>query len=485
MLLAAVLIVSAGFSAWAEAEEDLGTLSWAFTGELNLAPSLVDESPRVYDRLSTLVDVRYGFLGLIGEMSLLNDLKYKPSEDYMLGRYFYLNNGGLELDFDFLSLRAGRLVHRDYIDSPYSLFISSEELPAVIAALSFQAGPFAYESRWIQLNTQSAWSYGERGANYKVFSLTLGEFSFGLQDAAVYLDRSFHLEYFLSPLPSIFVQMFTTADETPWKEDGDDNSIIGLFGTWNRSPLSLYAQWLVDDISLDFLIPWFLRDRFGERRIANKMAWALGGRWELPFGTLGFHHGGATKYTFGGLSGGTGVDDYVEGLYGYTYYPASEFQERPIDPADNYIGYKYGENNLAFMVEYAVGWPGVELYSNLEYVISGSKSPANPWHEHRSSYEAGRYTQLLNEPVLEHVISAEFGAAWTLRRWTLSGRLLLGGVFNRLALEPVADDAPGDPGAQQPVFRPQPGEHRFLYRLSLGLTYSLTAGLGRPAGPTR
>ena len=79
----------------------------------------------------------------------------------------------------------------------------------------------------------------------------------------------------------------------------NDNNAMGLFVDWRKPLYYLYAQWLVDDISLDFLIPTFLRDELGsDRRIPQKWAWSLGGYYEFPFGRLGFYHAGATKYTF-------------------------------------------------------------------------------------------------------------------------------------------------------------------------------------------
>ena len=55
--------------------------------------------------------------------------------------------------------------------------------------------------------------------------------------------------------------------------------------------------------------------------------------------------------------------------------------------------------------------------------------------------------------------------AWPLRRWTLYSSLEVGGAFNHLALEPA-----GDGGL--PLFRPQAGEHRVLYQLTLGARFT-------------
>ena len=82
---------------------------------------------------------------------------------------------------------------------------------------------------------------------------------------------------------------------------------------------------------------------------------------------------------------------------------------------------------------------GAEVTSALEYVLSGSKSPANPWHGEADPNE----TRMFDEPVLEHTVAAEAAAVWPWRKWRFSTRLKLGAVFNRLELGPAADGGPG------------------------------------------
>jgi hypothetical protein len=256
--------------------------------------------------------------------------------------------------------------------------------------------------------------------------------------------------------------MVTKRDSTPWQEDANDNSVMGLFAEWRPPWGYLYAQWLVDDISLNFLIPWFLRDTFGEPTVANKWAWSVGGYWDLPFGRLGFYHAGAMKFTFEATEDGK--------PYGYTYYPAVEYSlddapdfEAVLDPQDNYLGYKYGENNLAFRLELSrLPRPllGADFKAALEYVLSGSKSPANPWHDEPDPNQ----TRMFDDPVLEHTVLGELAASWPWRGWTFYTRLRLGGVFNRLALEP------GEAGTAQ-IYRPQAGEHAFVYAWTAGFAW--------------
>jgi hypothetical protein len=470
------------FAAWAQ--EPGSPLHWSFTGEATLRADRASGQDGLYDLLNTSLRYRRRFFEAVGDFSLARDERYEPAEPYMLGRAFFLDNGGMILDFDWLRFSAGRFVHRDAVESPYSVFVSAADpmgsgwargLPALLADLTVKGGRFTYESRWIRLNYNAAQTmlegdptpYPDRGASYKVFSFDLGRLRIGLQDTAVYSGRVFDAEYFLSPVPNILTQMITKRDSTPWREEANDNSIMGLFAEWRPQRGYLYAQWLIDDISLDFLVPWFLRERFGDTAIANKWAWSLGGHWDLPFGRLGFYHAGATKYTFG-----ASADAHP---YSYTYYPAVEYsldgdmatKEAVLDPEDNYLGYKYGENNLAFRLELSdLPRPllGADFRAALEYVVSGSKSPANPWHEYSSAAAAGKYTQMLDDPVLEHTVVGEAAAAWPWRGWTFYTRLRLGGVFNRLALEPAGD-------GMHPIFRPQAGENAFLYAWSVGFTW--------------
>ena len=166
------------------------------------------------------------------------------------------------LDFGALQVSGGRLPHRDLVDSPYSLFISSSAHPDILADITFRGGPFTYETRWVRLNTRSEAGYPDRGANYKVFAVRLGDWRFGLQDSAVYVDRVFDEEYFFSPVPNIVTQMINNHAGKPWGQDSNDNSILGLFVERQRPESYLYAQWLVDDIDLSFLVPPFLRDEF-------------------------------------------------------------------------------------------------------------------------------------------------------------------------------------------------------------------------------
>ena len=70
------------------------------------------------------------------------------------------------------------------------------------------------------------------------------------------------------------------------------------------------------------------------------------------------------------------------------YYPVVVFGGNPMDPRDSNIGFPWGENALAFKVTFDTDiLKGTEwafgLSTSIEYVLNGSKSPDNPWHQYQ------------------------------------------------------------------------------------------------------
>jgi len=148
----------------------------------------------------------------------------------------------------------------------------------------------------------------------------------------------------------------------------------------------------------------------------------------------------------------------------------------PIDYTQNYIGYKYGENNLAFLLDYRnkflTGSPGkFSLYAALEWVLNGAKSPANPWHEYDRWTQIPDPTQLLDGTV-EHVLTLRtrvdrsvnvFGVPFA-----VFADMEIGMAFNAMALEPADVDTEL---TEAWIYRPQPGVNEPIYQLSIGLSY--------------
>jgi hypothetical protein len=429
----------------------------------------------LFDDVGMRASYRMPNILIHAEASARNDGVYSPEETYMIGHHLVMKDAFIGLNLDRFSLTAGRYAHADIVDSPYSLFISPRTAPAVAVDFTYQDQRFYYETRWVQLNTLSSIytfpSTGarlDRGMNYKVYGLKSGNVRFGLQDSIVYVGRSFDAEYFLNPMFQYLQQLFTATEGKPWSMYGNNNcnSLNGFFVDITRPDLYAYAQILIDDVNLDFLGFW------GKLTMPTKMAWSLGGHMDFPFGRLGAYTAGATKYTFEATYANTSYSDYP---YEYAYYPASEYALAggstlmTLDYADNYIGYMYGENTLSFLVDYRREFSSVVLSAALEYVVSGSKSPSNPWHEASSTAGLPWFTHspfyLLEDPQLEHTVRGTVSGSFRFGRFDAEARVMLGGRWNSLQLvELVA----GEPKIFQPV-----GPDRLLCEVRLGLAWHL------------
>jgi len=315
--------------------------------------------------------------------------------------------------------------------------------------------------------------------NYKVYGINVGDWKFGFQDSIIYLNRVFDPEYFFNPAPMYFIQIISNAPGRPWGEFGDSKSLMGFFVEREREDDYGAAQILIDDLNGSF-IPGV------EVGNLTKMSWSLGGRKDFPFGTIGVYHAGATKYTYQGTYAketdtGTYPEDGADVYYNYypyeyTYYPVSVYvldngDTMPLHYTDNYIGYKYGENNIAFMVDYENGFRGTaigdfDLYSSLEWILSGAKAPSNPWHEGYNTDVSDKAVELLDGTV-EHIFVNTTRISKPVGGFTLNLDLVLGYRFNTMKLE----KAPTEPDAAY-IFYPQSGEHEPIVELRIGGSYT-------------
>jgi hypothetical protein len=435
------------------------------------------------------------FFDASAKFSGLNDGAYDAFNSYTLGHYFLIDEAKAGLSYRGLSLSGGKGPASDIADSPYSVFISSESIPAVFLDLAWDSPIFSYRSRWISLNQDSALDYEgteggmpvlDRGMNFKTYALNLGALRIGFEDCVVYLDKVFDAEYFLSPAPMFIAEMVSTSPGRPDMVEGNTNSLMGFFADYRKPDWDVYGQFLIDDINAKFLAPvlgWAIPSLYDIDNL-NKFAWSLGGRWRSPYGAFSFHHGGATAYAFestytsahfpGGILPG-GLLAYSVLPYEYVYYPVTEFargdgSRSAIPYVDNYIGYKYGENNIAFQFGYANSAfkekPfGFGYSACLEYVISGTKSPSNPWAEDDTwvGITEASY-RLLDEAVLEHRLTLSAAAAKAWKGWTFSIGAELGYAWNRLAL---VETNPGE----AKIWKPQAGIGQSIYGFTLGASY--------------
>ena len=380
-------------------------------------------------------------VAITGSFSMQNDGKYGPPIAGFWDEYNgTLGEGGVQIDTLPFSARVGRFVHSDLVDSPYSLFISSAPLVALQAELRADTPNLFFVSRWIELNRGSAPQFGypsgypDRGAAFKAIGMTFGNLRVAFQDAAVYVGRSFDLEYLINPTPGFVLQYFRSGGDSPAEQVGNDNSIVGLIVDYRPDDLYLYGQFLIDDFSLNrFVAPESYQN-------PDKIAWSLGGHYDSPIGRFGLYHAGATKYTFQAYGGGS-VGSATDTKYGYIYFPATEYtvggDPRTILPEENYIGYLHGENNIAFLLAYDPWLRPIGLHTELEMTVSGAKSPANPWHEFNSWSDDGQGPKFLDSERLETKLMSRTRAMATFGRWSFEAGVTLGVTINALELTDV------------------------------------------------
>ncbi len=433
-------------------------------------------------------------IGLIAAIDLTSDQVYGPwladSPTGALGNFnFMIKEAGIRISGGSFSLKGGRLRHFDVVDSPYSLFINANGIAAPMLDFVYRDDRFFYESRYISLTLDSAmhtpaWpddpsytGFPDRGANFKVFGLSFGRLTIGFEDSSVYSGRAFDWEYFLSPMPQYFTQYVRGTGGRPWYANYDDNYNAGLFVTWKEpGAYDLYAQAFVDDLGMLGLFGW--------TNNPWQIALALGGRIKTPKGTFGLHLAGATKYTFepGDMRTPTTANQ-IQSSYGYTYFPETrfEYEWRPsypksykeIAPELNLIGYQYGENNLAMRLDWNGSVSKFECEAFFEFRLSGSNSPANPWHDLWVDPQVA-FTWL-DDSVLE-------------KRFTISARAITGHspwqffakATGSLALDALELRDPIGVSSSQTlvdqkvqIYSPVPGNTKLLGELTLGVLLRL------------
>lgn len=431
---------------------------------------------------------------VVAAASMNNDGKYGPDiantpDGTFFGNYFFMDAGGTAVRFQELTVRLGRLPHYDEVDSPYSVFINSLGHASNIAEIRFEKGSFVYESRWIELNSGSAnmtpaytndglptgtmVTWPDRGANIKTYALNLGRIKFGMQDFAVYPDRSFDFEYLMNPLPQYLIQYVKGTNSRPWSTGVNENYAVGFFLIWYPDETwTLNGQFFLDDGNTHWIAPKVTPN------IPFKLAWTFGARKETPLGRFGLHTAGAFKYTYQST-----LADYP---YSYTYYPdtrywydrdkdyiqdSDEYEEISVE--DMYIGYRNGENNLAFLGEYKGRVRGFSLDCELEYVVSGSKAPTNPWHEASESSIPYTGTEWLAESALEHRIKADVKASRRFGNLLAYVNLRLGYVFNKLTLQNTGLLGTKAVDTDSWIYKPTEGLNEPIFKLTIGGRYRL------------
>ncbi|AMW32870.1 hypothetical protein NA23_06060 [Fervidobacterium islandicum] len=393
-------------------------------------------------------------------MSARNDGVYNDpfSESYYAGYYFNFKEGSITFKNNSLSISVGKTHLQDVVDSPYSLFISSVPIPRNVLDFTYDDGKFFYVTRWIELCNRSEAGLDTReklrSANYKVYALRLGNLRFGYQDVSVYAGQNFSFEYFANPLPSFFIQYVNDAGR-PYPEGlGETNYISGFFLDYDDGKNYYCAQVLVDDINMNrFLHPESYQN-------PDKIAWSLGLVQKTSIGTFGFYHAGATKYTFQ-----PSAESGNQRFYGYTYYTDFVYNTSMILPLEFvYAGYKYGENNIAFMFSY-VPSDIPDLNTSFEFVVLGERSPVNAWND-RTTYIPG--THLLDDPVREYRAVGEISYSPVISDGVkLFASLSAGFIWNVSTLVEIDSD-----NVKKPLLRPQHGNNIPFFSVNIGVLLS-------------
>jgi len=422
------------------------------------------------------VDFGYNskYFAFVAATSFHQDHTYTPDpastpNGTLLNSYFLMDQGGMIFRNRQMTFEVGRLEHHDVIDSPYALFISSQRNPAFLANFRYENNFAFYETRWIDLNERSAVTtaafpsgFPDRGAQLKTYGIKINTMRFGFQDAAVYVGRWFDLEYFASPLPNYLIQYVKGTDGRPWSTGTDENDIMGFFWDWKAtSDLYLDAQLFIDDIGI--------LGAFNTPNNPWKVAYSLGFKIKTDIGNFGFHHALATQYTF------SMTNDQVNTAYSWSYYPDTRYDSgagvyRSMNLEDLMVGYYNGENNIAFRVDYDGRWFGLNFVSDLEFVLSGPKSPDNAWDEYLHYPSPG--TKLLDYSVLEKKFLFNLQVSKVLGNFVVFSNAKLGVAFNALQLQ-----SPGVSTGNtinDNVYLWRPGDTTaYTYAISVGFRYNV------------
>jgi len=461
---------------------------------------------------STYFDLRAGLkMNDDGEFSP-DIANFKNSKSFG-DQYFLLEEGWIRLKALGASFTIGRIKPTDEVNSPYSLFLNPDALASNSMVLRWDSDIFSYETRWIDLNSNSnfgsvagtpeAWQWVWNGTNYEQtgtgfpdrglnlhnYVFKVAGLRFGFQESELYTQRSFDPEYFASPLPMYFTEYYGITHNRPQTSGGGDSYIMGLFGDYTDPNFYLYGQFLLQDFNLHALDPNIFPNN------PYKMAWSLGGTVNTEVGKLGFYHAGATKYTFEPITSGPGQDQ--ESAHGYFYYPDTTYITSGVtnplkiggfdEGQSNEIGYRNGENNISFLVSWEKAFFGkLGLASSLEFVVTGNSSPANPWQDAQGNNDVG--TQILNQPVLEKRLLLTIAASYPVDIFDFFIGLTFGGIFNELGLQnPAGLPAAGPNGAPpagwsaidyyEQIFKPSSADH-LVFEINFGARINLDIAKG-------
>jgi len=441
--------------------------------EITVAPGLAakNDDPGAKSGVFPTMDFRLehaqGGWDFFGDLYSTMDGKFASTEPaYYHSVYFLMPEAGLGYKRGDVSLKAGRFRQDDILDSPYSLFFSSNRNSALSGDFTYDNGFFFYETRWLQLTLNSSYGWPNRGMNFKNYGIRLGKFRVAYEESSVYEGRSFDVEDFLNPLPGYFVQYIRSSDN-PWKEgrssvSADQNYLFGFLVDYTDDDLYAYAQILIDDFSLNSIT------HPKEASNPDKIAFSMGGRKTTDYGKFGLYGAFATKYAF---------EPSTDSADSYTYSPATQYSggDATIWPTDNYIGFVHGENCVAMKTDYSNVFDSVPYTLGLELSLTGSQSPANPWQEDASWRDFGGGTHLLNDKNIQKDLVFTCKTGFSLNKWKVGISAALGYIWDSLALAEIAPYSESSYAQQNNAYFTATGSSGF--RGSLGITFAYSFGV--------
>ena len=412
-------------------------------------------------------------------VDFVNDDVWRPQEGWMPdGFYWDLLYSYVQFFPGPFTLEGGFIPATHlYSQNPFAMILDGAGKPALGAAYTYQGRLFTFQNRWIGLNSDSPFTYGygedpgsipgsprdsrwqDRGFYHRLYTLNLGNLRLGYQESSISMGRYFDPNFFLNPAPSILVNTIWSQGNNPWVHRHNDASFMGFYADYTAEQFRLEGEFMIMDVNLPFGYPDNL----------NKFGWSFGGSLATNLGNFAFWHGGATKHMFAATY--TSSSNPNLHPYEYTYFPVSRLGGRDIPLESNYIGFPYGENALAFQIEwdnqFTPGAISVDQGVSFRYVLSGSKSPHNPWHEDSSWRDIDRKTELFHgDSILEHRLLLESSTTLRYRNFFSTIQLGLGGIINPLQLV--------EQGTDPPIWKPLAGTRNMSFlRLTLGYSFNL------------
>ena len=137
---------------------------------------------------------------------------------------------------------------------------------------------------------------------------------------------------------------------------------------------------------------------------------------------------------------------------------------------------------MAFQVDYQNRFNGFLITGELEMVLAGNNSPANPWHDYdarRSMYDDGKYgSQIFNDGQIEKTLELRVNVSRQLGRISAFAALAIGGHFNKLVLsqpeiDPYSDHFPTRTIDNDIWIWKASNSHELIFRFSLGFRYKV------------